>query len=386
MCLIAYIPKGKVLTREVFDHAHKINSDGIGVMSQDGVEKFYGHKFLKKARGYVSSLAAKNIAHAVHWRFATHGDKSLALCHPFKLPNGKAWIMHNGVISQFAGASTKTASDTLLYVDSLKDAPTSFDNNDLTYWNNVCTEVGSYNKIVVMFDTGDFVLCNKDSGTEKDGIWYSNSYSLPDDLKPQHYYKPARLQDRNTGWSGSWYPRNEHGRFQRPDDVGAPFGAMLTWSSTQKSYGYWSAGAFITVKVEGQDKAEAIKDALDKKYPLTADSHYRRMNGETCKRCYRPLRATAWRLGCVCPAEKLNISETYVPTAINNKPDLPCGPTMDDGPSERIKSAVATFCEHGLLDWAACAECIHKVEGDEYAKDDGNILYLPTIHRDRGVN
>ena len=251
MCLIAYVPRGKALSRETFDHAYTVNGDGIGVMSIKGVEKFFGAKALKRARNYVAALAAENLDHAVHWRFATHGRRGLALCHPFKLPNVDAYLMHNGVIGSTSQEANDDASDTLLYVNKMVDAPQS--HTDLDYWGKVMWDIGSGNKAVVMYPDGHFIILHKETGKEIDGIWYSNQYSLPSKARTNdYYYTPQRLRPVQPRWQdtardagGRWVPwnkeTNEGGYYEtgrRAAEWGGPFGSMLYWDGHRNCYGF----------------------------------------------------------------------------------------------------------------------------------------------------
>lgn len=177
MCLIAHVPAGRALTREDFDSAHSANSDGIGVMSADGVEKFYGKKMLKRARRYAAWLASHNVEHAVHWRYATHGAKGLALTHPFELPEGAGYLMHNGILHQTAARATAHDSDTSLFVRELSGVPRKRASRAL-YWDAVGRAIGTSNKFCVMHADGHFTIVNREAGVTESGIWYSNTYSL----------------------------------------------------------------------------------------------------------------------------------------------------------------------------------------------------------------
>jgi len=180
MCLIAYVPAGSAVPRLTFDYAHAVNRDGLGVMSaRDGVRKFYGRKQLKRARRYSAALSADGVAHAVHWRYTTHGETSLAMCHPFTTADGRAHVMHNGVLGQYARKATGALSDTALYVGALSDIPDECPGQDSQYWGAVEKDIGYNNKFVVLHGSTFYIL-NEHAGEWLDGVWYSNTYSLPD--------------------------------------------------------------------------------------------------------------------------------------------------------------------------------------------------------------
>lgn len=182
MCLIAYVPSGTTVPNRIFNHSASINDDGFGVMSVEGVRKFFGKKALKKCRRYSHELSERGVAHAVHWRYTTHGETSVAMCHPFTLPGGQAHVMHNGVLGGgWSFKATGKESDTALYVAHLTDAPMTADGetDDNPYWGNVAKDIGGGNKFVVMYNDGTFFILNEDAGLWLDGVWYSNDYSLP---------------------------------------------------------------------------------------------------------------------------------------------------------------------------------------------------------------
>jgi|SRR6266853_246206 len=379
MCLIAYIPAGKAVSRAVFDKAHTTNSDGIGIMSIQGVQKFFGSKALKRARNYVDSLVAAKVAHAIHWRFATHGTKQLALCHPFKLPNLDVYLMHNGVIGATSQEATEDASDTLLYVNKLTDAPQSHE--DLEYWSKVCTDIGRYNKACVMYPDGHFIILNKEEGTEIDGIWYSNQYSLPSALRTNNnYFTPSRLrqQQESSRWqsggywvpwdpttkTGGYYETNRHSRPADAWDKG-PFGSMIYWSAQYDCYGYWEHEAFVklsvgkalvqdnTVPASTPAPIALLPAPSQATTPVVLDA------GERCARCNRPKNRTAFYVQCFC--EPGELARWYTGQGI--KPPLASGPTLDTDETALTSGMTHEgMCEHGELSWENCKECINRLE------------------------
>lgn len=372
MCLIAYVPEGKALKREVFDNANRINPHGIGVMSIEGVEKFFGNKQLKRARQYAAELANKGIAHAVHWRFATHGTKGLALCHPFKLPNANVWLMHNGVIGATSAQATEDASDTLLYVNSLTDAPVEYP-ADLEYWTKVATHIGRYNKGLVMYPNGKFIILNQDDGCTVEDIWYSNSYSLPYSMRPTtgSNFMPSRLMpQRPTSYHSPRRDYYETGT--RANDFGGPYGSLIYWSMQMKSYGYWEGMKFIKLHItEGevidtrvppdqsnrwQDTAKEASISVDLKTGEITDTR-------KCVRCGRfkeKVDCPQGFLPCWCRQEDV---QDYI---ARQKAKLdaahPSGPTLgEDRPTSKLP---ADQCEHGNSSWEDCKECIDELEQD----------------------
>lgn len=396
MCLIAYVPKGKSLSRDVIDNANQVNPHGIGVMSIKGVEKFYGNKQLKRARNYIAALAAEGVPHAVHWRWATHGSKGLALCHPFKLPNADAYLMHNGVIGATSRDATEDASDTLLYVNKLVDAPTTYKSgDDLSYWNKVCDDIGSGNKCVVMYPDGQFIILNQDQGRFIDDIWYSNSYSLPEAMKPStSYFVPARMRPAST-WSGSQGGYGYGGYSQYPSFHGtsgqgsytsrygsnvSPFGDMIYWSKQFNCYGFWVGAKFQKLVVyEGatvhqhdlKPDPKPTQGTLDMTKIVDATVS----DDRKCPRCMRfKSNPPHGFLVCWCTDEALKRYYANIEGKLeaHTKPAMPSGPSLESGEHATEKAAPtapnAAQCDHGNDNWENCRECIAELEQDQTAE------------------
>ena len=420
MCLIAYVPKGKSLTREVIDNANRVNPDGIGVMSAQGVEKFYGNKQLKRARVYIAGLAKEGLSHAVHWRFATHGARGLALCHPFKLPNVEAWMMHNGVIGSTAKDADEDASDTLLYVNKLIDAPSSHE--DLDYWNKICSDMGRSNKGIVMYEGGKFVTLNADEGITIDGIWYSNQYSLPSSMKTGFHFVPTRMRPASQGYTTGGYYNRSTGMFPtggqsyfptstRASDYGGPYGTSIIWSYQHNSYGFWEGMTFQKLKVEKGElidmrevykqrdaERQAQQQRIDET-PRTGEDDSRK-----CPLCMRFKKDPPQGfLACWCPEDRLERyyreQATREAAKAPEKPAMPSGPTLEVGehPEEKPAPKPSTsVCEHGNDNWEDCRECLAELEVDNASEVqrwlaeragahrivravDGKVIYLPRV-------
>ena len=219
MCLIIYSKNGDPVDRTVFDYARTTNPDGIGVMSIDGVAKFLGRKHGKRAWRYLSQLSGAGIPFAVHFRWRTHGDISRRNTPPYTVPGRDVHIMHNGILSQYAakaGAATGL-SDTALFVESEHmrafpnlDAPA----RELSRWVDDTELHISYGNKLAILDLeagGMFQLVNEDEGfwSADGGIWYSNTYSVPDSAIP-YRTRMAELRARSR-WrrtSSTSYGRN----------------------------------------------------------------------------------------------------------------------------------------------------------------------------------
>lgn len=117
MCVIL-VAKNMDLTVEEITKAIDHNSDGNGVIIQDGksliVRKSIGEQDLLKLLASCKP-SAKVMFHA---RIATSGGINDDMCHPFASESGRFLLMHNGVIGgKYHGDKTK--SDTAKLADAL---------------------------------------------------------------------------------------------------------------------------------------------------------------------------------------------------------------------------------------------------------------------------
>lgn len=192
MCLIAYVPEGKEVPTDILENAFNRNHDGWGLMGVDKVTK--EPLIVKDVTNYADfqerykEFRPRVADFGMHFRFATAGKKNRKNAHPYVVlePCDPAnagrgiWLMHNGVIHD-VGSSPKW-SDTALFISKvlepiLRDNPNL--DQDMKFWGLVADRIGSGNKFLCMDEKGIFTILNKNQGTVKEGIWYSNSNCFP---------------------------------------------------------------------------------------------------------------------------------------------------------------------------------------------------------------
>lgn len=111
MCCIIHRPKDakEISELDKLRPIIRINSDGWGVSYfQNGALQTIKSLDMSKAIEKVRELESENIEFLFHARYATHGDKNLANCHPYNLNNGV--LFHNGKID--IPCQNKKLSDT----------------------------------------------------------------------------------------------------------------------------------------------------------------------------------------------------------------------------------------------------------------------------------
>ena len=234
MCIIVFAPKGELMPRYAFDYARKQNSDGIGIVSAYGVAKFLGKKAGKKAWKELKFLSEHNEPYGLHFRWATHGAIIKALVHPFHAPQSDAYVMHNGIISQCTADSTDWISDSLVYVSKyMRDCPSPDDDNYKAWFDAVEIDMGYSNKLLIYHSTAKkFTLVNEDLGNWIDGLWYSNTYSLPALMVPED----ERWGRFNYANAPSWNTSVENGYMAR----GSTTGISLTHEVTAGGHTYYN--------------------------------------------------------------------------------------------------------------------------------------------------
>lgn len=189
MCILSYIPAGVAVTDRVIDglaRGGENNPHGHGWAIVAGEKILTGksmnlNKALTEFRSTHSELLSPGPA-LFHSRWATHGSRSVANCHPFIVGgSAKTVVAHNGVLPADAWPDKNDdRSDTRLFADDILptryrrlDKPSAFD--ALTRW------AGRGNKLVILTVDPCYrknaYLVNADRGVwdEQTGVWHSNS-------------------------------------------------------------------------------------------------------------------------------------------------------------------------------------------------------------------
>jgi predicted glutamine amidotransferase len=120
----------------------------------------------------------------VHMRIRTSGATNGNNTHPFAIKGGA--MIHNGSFftpgGKYVGPKDDEKSDTRVFAENLF--------NILTYEDVVAAErdilnaVGSYNKMVFLYDDGRSHIMNERDGQWIDGIWFSNGSCRVYNTKP----------------------------------------------------------------------------------------------------------------------------------------------------------------------------------------------------------
>lgn len=118
--------------------------------------------------GIIKSIPKHSPA-ILHWRLATHGDKTVSNCHPFPCFGGQ-WIgAHNGVLSRQTCFKGKTDSESFLM--TLEGSEPNID--------DIEQRIGAlgYGKFAFLSNEGEIRIANEHDGAWRvEGeVWQSNA-------------------------------------------------------------------------------------------------------------------------------------------------------------------------------------------------------------------
>jgi len=207
MCLIIASRDGTLPSDELLRIAQADNHHGWGIMwaERGKVRAVKGFKLSSLMRNVK---ALEGTPFVLHFRWATHGNIDIANCHPFKITDD-LWMAHNGILHvemprEDRSDSWHFAQELAVILQKypwLKDAEMQSRLLQYTEW--VC---GSSSKIAFLRGNGEIFIANEKLGTEYEGLWLSNNYSLPGHKAWFEYYNVPTIADapaaKSSGFLG----------------------------------------------------------------------------------------------------------------------------------------------------------------------------------------
>lgn len=211
MCIIAYKPAGEKFPSDKKMRAmFKNNPDGAGFMYADGDSVVIKKGFMKYSdfrRAYVSIAARRDLPVVFHFRIATHGGISRAMCQPFPLSSklkrlksldtrAAVGVAHNGIIPMTSDA--RDISDTALFIKKYLGRITDSGIDDAALdIIDACID----SKMVILEKNGAAQVIGR--GWKCDGgVWYSNtSY----ETRRRWSYKDKRNYSSLYSYDGGAY-------------------------------------------------------------------------------------------------------------------------------------------------------------------------------------
>jgi predicted glutamine amidotransferase len=188
MCLIIHKPAGVKVPGDLIRTAWEDNPDGAGIMypHADGLKvyKVMPSDWANPA-DHIDKVLSEltDVEAGIHFRWRTHGPISRENAHPYIIPGTGGYIMHNGVLNEkLLGPGYKVVqdsmSDTAFYtLTTLTGAPGA---DDVSFWEIVGADVGSYNKMLIMDAAGRFLRVNDKMWADYKGLRLSNELSCPE--------------------------------------------------------------------------------------------------------------------------------------------------------------------------------------------------------------
>lgn len=177
MCIIIYKPADKKIEKSVLEGCFEVHGDGAGFMFNDPetqqlnvLKGFFTFKDFWNAYQSFEDFQC-----VIHFRWATHGVKDIANCHPFYVNENLAFA-HNGVIHDVKEWD-KNFSDTwhfnqAILKNLIREAPEIWKSKQLRFL--VERFIGGGNKLVFLNNRGEYRIYNEQAGVWDDGCWYSN--------------------------------------------------------------------------------------------------------------------------------------------------------------------------------------------------------------------
>lgn len=173
MCLIIASQNGVLEGYQIVRRGFEDNPDSWGIMRSNGrrVDVDRGFTWAEFERAYAK---LNGDPYVIHFRFATHGGRDLANCHPFKVSN-RLYMAHNGIIN--IKQENPRMSDTWHYAKRLRYQGIT-DANLPDSVPMIRAEIGRGNKIAFLSSAGAITIANRDAGVERGDVWLSNGNSL----------------------------------------------------------------------------------------------------------------------------------------------------------------------------------------------------------------
>jgi len=179
MCLLIHQPKGTTFSKKEIKDFLDYNQDGFGFAYAEG-GRLNVVKVVDDTRmaidAYFACIAGKSAM--IHFRMATHGDKTSVNCHPFLLTPEIA-MAHNGILDIDADTE-KGHSDTRIFAETIL-RPIALADPDALFTERMAEIlgglIGSSNRLMFIRADGKTNIVNRSGGVMHKRAWMSNTYA-----------------------------------------------------------------------------------------------------------------------------------------------------------------------------------------------------------------
>lgn len=262
MCIIiATYPSSLLILKSTVNLCADNNPDGCGLMWPEGgkVKIWKTMKDVDELYDRYVEAHSNGLPVVLHFRWATHGGRTIDNVHPFHIPNSRKQLgfVHNGVLDV---PSTKEISDTRVFGRHvLAHLPANWRDDTVL---RECYEegfLGTGNKVVTLDHTGRIDILN-----EKLGLWHEESWFSNDGFKASRW----------SAYDDEWWNSKLAGIKQK---------ALPPAASSVVGYSY-SGWAFCMACVEEFHQGDPAKDP--ELTPICSDDA---KHWEQCSQCEEPL-------------------------------------------------------------------------------------------------
>lgn len=190
MCLIALDNRQDNtdhLSKEVFERAFEVNSDGVGLMypDEEGVLRVWrSMKNVDELHKRYVDVRERQLKIAVHFRLTTKGKTTKKNLHPFEIRKGELAFMHNGTVHSVTTMLEEGYSDSWFLGNQVfRRLPKDFLESKI-FLKMIDNLIGE-SRFLFMGGDGSHLIMNPYKqggtwklGTSKDGVWFSKGKEL----------------------------------------------------------------------------------------------------------------------------------------------------------------------------------------------------------------
>lgn len=177
MCIAIVTKPGASVSEDRLSNCFDNNGDGAGLAyihkdeKKVRIEKGFFNKegFIRRYNALLREGHMLDNAALLHFRIHTMGSVKTDNCHPFKIKNGA--MIHNGSFFYASPYIAKDKSDTRIIADMLGEQITY---DRVARQKEVINDIIGYNRVAMLFDSGQYIILNEEEGVWDDKVWYSN--------------------------------------------------------------------------------------------------------------------------------------------------------------------------------------------------------------------